>query len=667
MKIFQKNILLFALFFLGFSFHCFSQAFTEEKADSILKATETIDDPFEKIKILTSNAGKNRYTKPTFKLITKAVLIAKKEDKPLLLAHSYYAKGNYYYYASKTDSSLVYLNQAQKFAKQSDDPILTPSILATKSGIYRKSGNVIRAISTNIEAQELLDKIDTLLLKKEERFKLKGQKLTLNNSLANLYNKTEDYQKALLFYEKAYQNAMTLGSIANASIILGNKGDLLIKINKAEEAISVIQKSKQMKLEAQLPQRFIGTSHLNMGLAYSQLKEYDKALKHYDSSYVIYTKKKYSEGLMRVTIDKGLLYNAINRPKQALLDCNKGKKIALETSDAEYTYKAYNCLYQANKSLENYAEALKNYEQYSAVKDSLFNEKNIRKITQVGMQYEFDKKNAEQELLIEKRKHQRDQVLAGIGILLLILIGSFVFFKKRIKYQKTIASQTQAIQKQKIKQLKQDNKLTALNSMIKGQEAERLRIANDLHDSLGGLLSTVKAHFTTIQKEIEQLEELDLTQKTNQLIDEACIEVRRISHNMMPHALSISGLEGAVTDLGEQLNEQGFQTSIEINNLPKNIAETKKIMMYRLVQEIISNITKHANAKSILIQLIGHNNELNLIIEDDGKGFDYNEAIKKDGLGLKSINSRVEFLDGTIDWDSQLNNGTSITINIPLS
>ena len=242
---------------------------------------------------------------------------------------------------------------------------------------------------------------------------------------------------------------------------------------------------------------------------------------------------------------------------------------------------------------------------------------------------------------------------------------SILFFRKRLKDQKTIAQQQESIRNQEIIELQQKNKLLALNSMIEGQEAERLRIAQDLHDSLGGLLSTVKAHFTTIQNEIKQLEQLNIAGTTNQLIDEACLEVRRISHNMMPHALSISGLEGTLGDMSENLKKQGYNVSLEMTQVPK-LETTKEVMVYRLVQELIANINKHANAKSILIQLLGLKNELTLIVEDDGQGFNYQEAIERGGLGLKSIESRVEFLDGTIDWDSVKNEGTTITINIPL-
>ncbi|MEZ4779033.1 MAG: sensor histidine kinase [Flavobacteriaceae bacterium] len=304
------------------------------------------------------------------------------------------------------------------------------------------------------------------------------------------------------------------------------------------------------------------------------------------------------------------------------------------------------------------------------VKDSISSERMQRNIAELEVKFDTEKKERkilEQNFTIEKESRQKNQILYGLVGLGVLLLVSFIFFQKRLKDQKTIAAQKLAIQNQEITELQQKNKLLALNSMIEGQEAERLRIAKDLHDSLGGLLSTVKAHFTTIQKEIEQLEKLNITEKTNNLIDEACIEVRRISHNMMPHALSISGLQGAIEDIAESLREEGYTTTLEISNLPKNADSTKEVMIYRLLQEIISNIRKHAQAKTILMQLIGYKNELTLIIEDDGNGFDYEKAIEKGGLGLKSINSRVQYLDGTISWDSQPGKGTSITINIPVS
>lgn len=196
-----------------------------------------------------------------------------------------------------------------------------------------------------------------------------------------------------------------------------------------------------------------------------------------------------------------------------------------------------------------------------------------------------------------------------------------------------------------------------MNSMIEGQEKERTRIAKDLHDGLGSLLSSVKSHFLVTVNDVNT----NTAKKTEALIDSACSEVRRISHNMMPHALAISGLEDGVKDIAERLTVSGYDVSLEINSLPK-LDSTKEVIVYRLVQEITSNIKKHAEAKSIFIQLYAHDSEVHLTIEDNGKGFDLKEIEDKKGLGLQNIESRVAYLNGEIDWDTEKGRGTTINI-----
>lgn len=361
-------------------------------------------------------------------------------------------------------------------------------------------------------------------------------------------------------------------------------------------------------------------------------------------------------------------YRNINEQEKALPYLLRAKNKLDSLNKPSQLMDIYLRLSQTNEELSNYKDAFKYKTLESSIRDSLTSEKMQRNIAELEIEFDTEKKElqiSEQKLELEKRDMKKRWTQYGIVFLGFLLGVLVLFFLYRLKSQKTIAQQTESIQNQKITELQQKNKLLAMNSMIEGQEAERLRIAKDLHDSLGGLLATVKAHFTSIQSEIEQLERLNLTGKTNDLIDEACLEVRRISHNMMPHALTISGLKGALEDVGEHLTEQGLKTNVEISNLPLKIETTKEVMIYRLVQEIVSNIRKHAEAKNVLIQLIGYKEEVNLIIEDDGVGFDHEKALEKGGLGLKSIKSRVEFLDGTINWDTKPGQGTSITINIP--
>lgn len=329
------------------------------------------------------------------------------------------------------------------------------------------------------------------------------------------------------------------------------------------------------------------------------------------------------------------------------------------------TYKQLAENYEASR---NYKNALTTQKKEYLLRDSVISEQVRKNVSELEVKYDTEKKEREivlQKLDLERKDRQKSNITWGlIGVAVLSGI-SFLVFRYRLSAQETIAAQQKAIQEKEISALRQSNKLLSLNNMIEGQEKERHRIAQDLHDSLGGLLSTVKAHFSIIQKGIEQLEYLNITKKTNQLIDEACVEVRRISHNMQPQSLAISGLQGAIEDIAQQLITQKYDVTLQLEGLKKSNNTARDAAIYRLIQEIISNIRKHANASAILIQIIENPDRLSIILEDNGQGFDYKQATEKGGLGLKSINSRVTYLDGIIDWDTRIGAGTSINITIP--
>ncbi|WP_432411566.1 tetratricopeptide repeat-containing sensor histidine kinase [Rasiella sp. SM2506] len=641
------------------------QPINQEKVDSILQVVRGMPKEMEAIKTLTSNAGKNRYIKSTRKLIDKALTISEEKNDAEMLANSYYSLGNYYYFNAQLDSANIYLDKSLTYIPEDQFPFIRSGILATKGGIASQNDAVSQSILYTMQAREILDKIDTTKLTKDQKTKRKGQNFVLANSLANLYNKTEDFETSLVYYNIANEAALEMGDMKAAGVITSNKGNLLLKMSREEEALDAFKKGKALKLKGGASPVSIAFTELNLGTAFVKLNQDEKAMTSLNEALATFQEQGYQTGIAEALPERGILYIKQGKYDLAIIDCEQAKTLIDAIKVPELMSKACECLYDAYKRNGNFEKALSNFELYTVARDSIINEKNIKYLTQIEMQYDFNKKQEEQEEILQKEKRLKRNILLGLVILAIFSIVIILFLRKRMQYKNKLAMQTEALQQQKITELQQKNKLLAMNSMIEGQEAERLRIAKDLHDSLGGLLSTVKAHFTTIQKEIEQLSELNLTEKTNNLIDEACIEVRRISHNMMPHALSLSGLQGAIEDVATHLKEQGYGVTLEVTNLPENIEPTKEVMIYRLVQEITSNIRKHAEAKNILIQLVGHHQEINLLVEDDGKGFIFEEAVAKGGLGLKSINSRVAYLDGCIDWDTQPNNGTSLTINIP--
>lgn len=552
-------------------------------------------------------------TNEALEIRKKGLELSKKYKDTAKIIYYYSAISDIYVTKNKLDIALENANQAEKLAIKSNTSYLLSNIYLGKTRLYTNLNQIDIAFDYYKKIWELIkDEANT----PKKRF--------LVYSIVNFVSQL-DQPKEMVFFT---------------------------------EELSKLYKDKSVQLpKGHFPIKNIFNDLVNP----KNISRYQKIVNVSDSLNSYTT-------LFHATVLLAKSLQENKQPKEAIKVINKTILKFKKNNNPSQLLDLYQLLTTNYLDTKQYKNAYFAKSMVDSLNYSIVNEKSQLRIKELEIEFETNQKEKEiieKNSIIQKDKNQKLIFLFGIISLATLLILSSVFFINKIKLQKKLTIQKEAIKEQKIKELEQKNKVLAMQHMIEGQEDERLRIAKDLHDSLGGLLSTVKTHFEILQKEIKQIDELNITKKTNQLIDEACVEIRRISHNMMPHSLSISGLKGAIEDLSEHLQKKGIHTILEIKNLPEDIDNTKKTMMYRLLQEIISNVIKHSNAKTILIQLLGLQEGINIIIEDDGIGFNYNEAINNGGLGLKSINSRVEFLNGTISWDSQNNRGTSIIINIP--
>jgi len=206
----------------------------------------------------------------------------------------------------------------------------------------------------------------------------------------------------------------------------------------------------------------------------------------------------------------------------------------------------------------------------------------------------------------------------------------------------------------------------SLNSLLEGQEMERKRLAREIHDGIGPLLSALKLNLANIEGDIEK-ENNDLKKKflkSNMLIDEVADDLRSISHNLLPKVLSDFGLIEALESLSEKIQtSNSVDMTFMHTGMEKRLDGVIELGIYRIGQELISNTLKHANARKITMQLIRRKDFLHLIFEDDGKGFDP-ETINK-GIGIMNIQNRVKALGGEVNFDSHPGKGMTATIDIP--
>jgi signal transduction histidine kinase len=203
-----------------------------------------------------------------------------------------------------------------------------------------------------------------------------------------------------------------------------------------------------------------------------------------------------------------------------------------------------------------------------------------------------------------------------------------------------------------------------MKSVIEGQEIERERIAKDLHDSLGGLLSTIKLQFDHVSSINHELHLMKEYTTAHQLLDTAVDEVRTISRNLQPGALQNLGLVSAIKDLINRYEGENYpDIDFQYYEMPEKMDKMISLSIYRIIQELFYNSIKHANANEILIQINTEDDELVIQYEDDGVGFDQNN-LKRKGMGLENIKSRVNYMHGSIAIESEKDKGMAVMIRV---
>ncbi len=289
--------------------------------------------------------------------------------------------------------------------------------------------------------------------------------------------------------------------------------------------------------------------------------------------------------------------------------------------------------------------------------------RNTLEVNRLNVELETQQK--ERQILKEQQRaiSNRNWFIAA-SVTLILGIGIAILLYKNTAKKRKLAEQQQQIEHQKVVTLLKEQELHSIDAMIAGQEKERIKVANELHDDLGSLMATVKLHFDNVK-----VDQKDPALKNAQrLLDEAYQKIRTMAHAKNSGVMANQGLVPAVKKMAKTISEtNALQITVEDFGLNERLENALELTIFRIIQELITNIIKHAEATKASIQFTQHEDNLNIIVEDNGKGFDIAEVKRKDnGMGLGSIEKRIEFLEGSFTVDSILHKGTSILIDIPV-
>ncbi|WP_343631642.1 sensor histidine kinase [Fluviicola sp.] len=240
----------------------------------------------------------------------------------------------------------------------------------------------------------------------------------------------------------------------------------------------------------------------------------------------------------------------------------------------------------------------------------------------------------------------------------LIACGAILFF---IRYQKNLLKK-----QEELFRLEAEHRKELLSSNIQSAEEERLRIARDVHDELGGIFSTLSLSIQQLNPETEKNK--DTLQQSKQLIQTGINSVRRISHAIIPFELELLGLNQTLTNYTESVSTaSGMDIRFEFDHVPEEISPVVSLATYRIIQELLNNTVKYARAGSVTIGCNGSGNHLQVHYADNGAGVDLSDKQLKRGIGIKNIESRVLALDGTVDFSSSPGQGFRCTFRLPFN
>lgn len=407
------------------------------------------------------------------------------------------------------------------------------------------------------------------------------------------------------------------------------KGELAFLLKNFNDALQYHQKAYSFAVSWNDPY-FIADELIAVGDSYQKLNQRDSTLKYYQEALKLSATKEYMPKVRLVLKNLAEFYEQIGNYKMA----------------NEY-----------RKKWTIYNEAFTKKQNQNRIQ---LNEARFR-----SAQKQEKINSLEQEKLIRELQLKQKNYLLIVLIISVLTVSllAFLYFKN-YKKEKLLAEQNNEIQQQKIRELEQEKQLISMNSILKGQEEERSRMAKDLHDGLGSMLSGIKLNLSAMhQNFIIHSSDVFSFEKALTQLDSAIAEMRRVAHNMMPEALLKFGLHEAIQDYCDNINENGaLKMQFTTIGESKSLDATVQKVLYRIFQELTNNALKHAVAQTIFIQMSHHEKGITLTVEDDGKGFD---TSKTNGTGLQNVKSRVDYLKGTLHIDTSPENGTSITVEMP--
>lgn len=589
---------------------------------------------------------------------------------PYMKAMYYSYLGNYYLGIDNTKSEINYLKADKEL-----------SVFNTKEAYQERAGAWHNYALVQQHQDDHKGALDALINHVLPLSKKAEDKIWLGTeyiSIAAIFMNIKQYQKAIPYLNQGiehFQNAprSQYFLLVNAYLTAADNYSGLenYKLTKKylDLAKTLLDKSKNIVSHYRI--EVFELDYYKCATTYFvATKQHQKALQHADEAIKLAKELNDNYSLQEIAFDKHTILIEQKRYPEAekiLIDLVNLKETTSLTQNRLKTFDALANLYHTTGNMTKAYAWLK---KSKSLGDSLSESKLKTDISNLEIKYKTAEKERKIVSLNAANENANNKIrqnlllnwllgLISLFLLVIIILGWFFY-----RNSKKLAVQKELYHQQQLRDIERQRQIDVVQVMLETKEDEQNRVARDLHDGLGGMLSTAKVNLTHYTQEKNNNTDVELENIVIQL-ENAITELRRIAHNMIPGMLLKLGLEAALRDLCDTLSTQNLDIVFQWLNIQAEPPVQEQITIYRIVQEALANAVKHANAKNILLQCTQSEHIFFITIDDDGKGFNADKPVTNQGMGLKNMKSRVEHLNGTIEILSKENEqGTSINIEL---
>lgn len=576
----------------------------------------------------------------------EALSLAQKLNNQKAVALAYSDLGNCYTRVNKLNEALDYHKKAYNLRRSLGMDLKAAGSLNNISIIYKQQGKFKESAEYMMKALHIYEsKNDSVM-----------QALVKGN-LANLYLNMKKPSIAKKYLDESFAISKSKNVKSLLSTAYSSYTEYYLMVKKFDLALSNALQSVLI-LEKLNRKSDLAIIYNSIGQIYLEKKNYSLAMDYYNKSLGV--RKELGDDLGVASCYKNIGYAQVLLKNYADAESNYKQALALfkKVNAKEYLNDCNKLLADLYEKQNMYDKAIFYMKEGKKVEDSVFNRDTEAKLNELNIQYETEKKENQLKIQALELSKRNTFLYIALGLLLLSIVIAYLIISNQ-KFKSSARIQKEILRQQDL----------ATKGIIEAEERERKRIASDLHDGIGQMFSAVRMNLSSIADDIDfkREEKKNVFTKTIDLVDESCKEVRAISHNMMPNVLLRSGLASAVRDFISKIDDSVLKVNLETYGLNDRLDSNIETVLYRVIQESVNNVIKHSGANQLDIQISIEEKEITVTIEDNGKGFNASSKDKFEGIGLKNIITRVEFLKGTVEWDSSEGNGTLVAIHIPMA